>query len=1026
MQQGKGLIKFFLVVMTLVCIMQYLFILPTRREESKAEKYAQSLAEKAPEGKYKEVLRTARANYLDSISSEEIFSIPLLKSFTYQELKSRQLGLGLDLKGGMSLILQVDLREFIRALSKDSKDPTFLEALKNATAAQTNANTDYVSLFANEFAKVKKNVSLAEIFGNNPILEEDINLNTTDNEVIALIRQKADETVSQTFRRLKERIDKLGVTQPNISLDPSRDLIIVELPGIENPQRARDFVTKAAKLEFWGTYRISDPGITQGFIKANDLLKKIKNYKEEETEKVISKIDTIFATNDLGNIDSSKIERIDTQYVNTNLLAQKGPLFDIFAMNGSSENAMSAQVVMGFADKNDKKRVDALLNIPEIKALFPNTLFLWSKTPSQDPVTRKFTKRYELYAIKKRLGEKAPLTGDHITNASADPDPNTGEVQVSLTMDQKGARAWGKFTTEAANNGNREVAIVLDDEVVSAPRVNEPILGGRTQITGNFDIQEGTDLANILQVGKLPAKTKIIQESLVGPTLGAENIAASMRALLIGSALVLIFMILYYSTGGLVSILTMFLNIFFIFGALASFGTVLTVPGFAGIVLTIGMAVDANVIIYERIREELLAGKSLKTAIADGYQHSYSAIIDANVTTILVAFVLFYFGIGPIKGFATILIIGVVSSLFTAVLVSRLIIEWWINRGGSISFWTGISKSAFSNLNIDWIGKRKIAYVISGAIILMGIASFFVRGFELGVDFQGGYSYTVDFNQDIDSQPIKEALNKSLAGAETIVKAVDSGKHLAITTNYMINDTGDHVAETVIAKLHQGINEAMGGNISLEEFKKPDGNGIHVIQSGKVGPTIADDIRTSSIYATIFALLCIFGYILLRFSKWQYSAGAVTALFHDVLVVLGIFSLFHGMLGFSLAIDQNFIAAILTVIGYSINDTVVVFDRVREFMNTYTGKTKEEIINLAINSTVSRTIITSLTTLFVVAVLLFFGGSSARGFAFALFIGIIVGTYSSVFIATPVMSDLSEELKAKVVKKKSFSRRAKA
>ena len=628
---------------------------------------------------------------------------------------------------------------------------------------------------------------------------------------------------------------------------------------------------------------------------------------------------------------------------------------------------------------------------------------------------------YALYAIKKeRGGDRAPLEGDRVIDARSQPDPNTGEVLVSLAMDNKGAKIWGEMTTEAAQDNNRELAIVLDDEVVSAPRVNEPILSGDSQIQGDFTIQEGTDLANILQIGKLPAKTKNIQEALVGPSLGQENINRSLQSLLIGFSLVLIFMIIYYGVGGVVSIIALFANLFFIFGALSSYGTVLTLPGIAGIVLTIGMAVDANVIIFERVREELRGGKSMLTAIRDGFQHSYSAIIDANVTTILVAMILAYFGLGPIKGFAVVLIIGVISSLFTAVLLGRLMIDWWTGQGREMSFWTSISEKWFGNIGIDWLGKRKIAYVISGTIIVLGIGSFVLRGFELGVDFKGGYSYNVELIESIDvsAEDIRKELTTAFE-SEPVVKAVDASNTFNITTAYLINDDADDAEDRVMAKLFEGFNQIHGGNLELDQFKSPEGIGTHVTSSSKVGPTIADDIQKSSIKATVFALLIIFFYIFIRFNRWQYSLGAVAALFHDTLIVLSIFSLGYGILPWSMEIDQAFIAALLTVIGYSINDTVVVFDRIREYLNTYISVPKTEVINRAVNSTISRTLITSLTTLFVVLILFVFGGGSIKGFAFALVIGIIVGTYSSVFIATPLMNDFSGDMGRPTVKTES-------
>lgn len=1034
--QGKGIVKVFLVLMTIVCLAQFILILPTRKVERAADQHAMQVAsgiENAAEKQAAE--KAARTAYLDSVSSEVVFRLPLLKDYTYADLKSQQLALGLDLKGGMSVVLQVDLRDFIVALSNNSKDPVFLAALESASEKIKTAQSDYVTLFADEFIANSEGKSLGSIFSRNQGLRDQINFETPDNEVVRILREKANETVDLTFKRIKDRIDKFGVTQPNVSLDASRDLILVELPGVDNPERARSYLQASAKLEFWDVYRVSDPGVIEAFIQADNKLKSMLSGSDSGSKEEYSLEERYSYTRDslTGDIVDSTLVAVDTIPLSTDPLADQGPLLSLLTLNttnagGSINYPLS---VMGVADRNKKNNVMELLEKPEIKALFPKDMaFRWSYKPMQDFETREYTDKYELYAIKQRKGAtSAPLEGDRVVNAGVNPDPRTGEVTVSLAMDNRGTKIWGDMTTKAAQDNNREIAIVLDDEVVSAPRVNDAILSGNSSITGNFDIQEARDLANILQVGKLPAKTKIIQESLVGPSLGQANINKSIISLVIGFLLVFVFMIAYYAGGGIVSIIALFLNMFFIFGTLASYGTVLTLPGIAGIVLTIGMAVDANVIIYERIREELRAGKSLLLAIKDGFGHSYSAIIDANVTTILVAFVLAYFGMGPIKGFAVVLIIGVLCSLFTAVLVGRLMIDWWTQKGKSISFWSGFSKDAFADLSIDWIGKRKIAYIISGSIILLGLVSFFTRGFELGVDFKGGYSYNIQFEQDanVTAEQLRTGLTDVFDGATPVVKAIDTRNTFNVVTSYKINDDSDDAADNVMSQLYAGVNQIVGGNLDLEQFKNPEGSGTHITSSAKVGPTIADDIKTSSIYAGIFALLLIFLYIFIRFSKWQYSLGAVGALTHDSLVILSLFAALHGVLPFSLEIDQAFIAALLTVIGYSINDTVIVFDRVREYLGIYTDKAKDEVLNLAINSTFSRTIVTSLTTLFVILILFLFGGGSIKGFAFALLVGIVVGTYSSIFIATPIVRDLTDDLKVKTKSgKKSFSKAVKA
>jgi SecD/SecF fusion protein len=610
-----------------------------------------------------------------------------------------------------------------------------------------------------------------------------------------------------------------------------------------------------------------------------------------------------------------------------------------------------------------------------------------------------------LYAIKKERAE-APVSGDQVVAAAAEPDPITKETGVTLRMDKNGAKAWAEMTTKAAQDNNRQVAILLDDEVVSAPSVNEPITGGNTQITGNFNIQEAQDLANILEIGKLPAETKIISEALVGPSLGKENISKSINSLVIGFLIVMAFMFLYYSSAGIMSIISLFLNIFFIFGTLASFGTVLTLPGIAGIVLTIGMAVDANVIIYERIREELDEGKTLMTSISEGFRQSYSAIIDSNVTTLLSAFMLSYFGLGPIKGFAVVLIIGILSSMFTAVLVSRLLIDWWTGKGKELKFSNSYSKSAFSNINVDWMGNRKLAYIFSGVLVLLSVLSIFTRGFEFGVDFKGGYSYNIQFSESVNPEDLRKELTTAFYGNTPVVKSIDSENSLNVVTSYMIDSGDENASQKVLERLFAGVNNLSGNSLDITNFSNPEGKGTHVVSSSQVGPTVAEDIKSSSLQAALFALALIFLYIFIRFNKWQYSAGAVIALFHDTIITLGVFSALHGILPFSMEVDQAFIAAILTVIGYSINDTVVVFDRIREMMGIYIKRSRHEVINKAINNTLSRTTLTSLTTLFVVIVLFLFGGSSIKGFSFAILFGITIGTYSSIFIASPLMSDL--------------------
>nr|MBS0036889.1 protein translocase subunit SecDF [Saprospiraceae bacterium] len=1038
--QGKGIIKFFLVVMVIVTLIQYFFVLPTTKVEREADRHAERVSahiENVDERMDRQ--KEARIAFLDSMSSEEIFRLPLVKGYTYEELKSRQLALGLDLKGGMSVVLQVDLEEFLLGLSNNSRDPVFRESLEAASANMSSAQADYISVFYDEWSKRAEGQTLVSIFSRNPALREEITFETSDGEMLRIIRQQANETVQRTFNRMRERIDKFGVTQPSVSLDASRDIIIVELPGVDNPERARRFLQASAQLEFWDVYRVSDEGVMDGFFSADERLKQVISGGEEidgseaETEREIRLDTTLSFVYDDDNFPIDTIVTVDTLSVDIGedtQAGERGPLLSLLEINSSTGEMLSFPLaVMGVADRSHRDQIMEMLTRPDIQALFPRDMeFRWSAQPTKDIQTGQRTRQYQLYAIQKRRGaQSAPIEGDRVIRASSTIDPVSGQVVVNLSLDNEGARIWEDMTSRAAQDNNREIAIVLDDEVVSAPRVNEPIPSGDSRISGDFSVQEGQDLANILEIGKLPAKIVIIQEALVGPSLGQDNINRSITALVVGFLLVLVFMLLYYSTGGLVAIIALFANLFFIFGALSSFGTVLTLPGIAGIVLTIGMAVDANVIIFERIREEVREGKSMLMAVSDGFKNSYSAIIDANVTTILTAIVLAYFGMGPIKGFAVVLIIGVICSLFTAVLLGRMMIEWWtISKGRKITFFTGFTKNMFANPQVNWLGKRKVTYMISGLIIVLGIVSFMTRGFELGVDFRGGYSYNVQFANDVEvnSQDLRETFS-GIFDDEPVVKAVDTRNTFNITTSHLIDDTGEDVSDRVVELLYQGVNEIAGGNVDFDRFVTTDSRGTHIISSAKIGPTIAEDIRRSSVYATIFALLLIFLYIFIRFSKWQYSLGAVAALFHDTLILLSVFSILHGIVPWAMEIDQAFIAALLTIIGYSINDTVVVFDRIREFLNIYVNKDKTEVINMAVNSTISRTIITSLTTFFVVLMLFIFGGGSIKGFAFALLVGIIVGTYSSVFIATPIVHDFTGEMKARTVKKKSALARSK-
>jgi SecD/SecF fusion protein len=983
--QGKGLLKAFLVLMAIICFIQLFYFIPTGRVERDAEDFANSISA-GKTGVEKELAyRAARSRFLDSMSSEKIFGIPGLTSYTYSDLKRRQLNLGLDLKGGMSILLEVDLSEFISILAgRNAKDPSFIKAIENAKAAQKSTGADFITLFVQEFQKLNTGRSLASLFvqsaGFNGVDES-----TSDAVVIRELREKANQTVDLTYKMLKERIDRLGVVAPNISLDKARDMIMVELPGIDNPQRAREFVQKSAQLEFWETYRVTDAGIANAMV---------------EADKRLAGQDTTSAKKDSTNTG--------------------GPLLSILSLNNPNNTGL--QTVIGLAERNKKEVITGYLNRPEIRGLFPQNLkFMWSYKP-QENTTNPNANLYELYAIKTiPNNDFPPLDGAVVTDASATQDQYSGKPQVSLSMNADGAKRWYDLTKkvyEGDPQGNkREIAIALDNEVVTAPSVNNgAIAGGVSSISGNFTTEEAVDLSNILEVGKLPAKVKIVQESNVGPSLGKENINKSLSALVIGFLLVLAFMVAYYSMGGIISIIALLLNVIFIFGTLSSLGTVLTLPGIAGIVLTIGMAVDANVIIYERIKEEIRSGKAKWDAIQSGFKASLSPIIDGNLTTIIVGFVLIWFGLGPIKGFGVVLVTGIITTLITAVLVSSLLIGYFTKDGQKdISFFSNWSKDALSKVNVDWMGKRKIAYIISGFLVLAGLISIFTRGFDLGVDFTGGHSYNIQVpaSANITTDNLGAALNKAF-GASTVVKKIDAENTYNVVTSYKIDETGESVYKDVSAKLFEGLKGLTNSNLTIDQFMSENNNAELKINSyNKVGPTVADDIKNSSWKAAIVSLILIFLYILFRFSRWQYSAGAVLATAHDALVTIGVFSLIKGLVPFSVEVDGAFVAAILTLIGYSINDTVIVFDRIREYVANNPGKTQDEVYNAAINSTFSRTIFTSLTVLLVVLALFFFGGSSIKNFSFALLIGIVFGTYSSIYIATAIMRDLTAKYATK-------------
>ncbi|CAA6824768.1 MAG: Protein-export membrane protein SecD (TC 3.A.5.1.1) / Protein-export membrane protein SecF (TC 3.A.5.1.1) [uncultured Aureispira sp.] len=1021
--QGKALIKFFTGVALLVVAYQFLLWFPTKSVESNADQYASASISHMTDSNEKEERRDSFRNaYLDSVSNKTVFTIPLIKSYNYQELKQQQIAWGLDLQGGMSVVMQVDLKELIIVLSGKSSNPEFLKALDLAKVAQQSAQTDYVTLFGEEYSKLSDK-PLARLFSVSDRLKGEVGVGSTNEEVLTAIRKVAEETVESTYNLLKKRIDRYGVAQPVVSLDKNTDRITVELPGVRNPKRARKYLVATANLEFWELHQNAD--LQNELISLNETLREqAKLNAPKDTTPVLETpvLDTTgMATDTTGIEGDSTLAGLGDLGGEGDLAGDStdaGPLFEILGLNFAQTNADLSGVI-GYAELSNVAAVEKILKSKAAKKALGSKArsirFVWDSKPFENTKGQNIV---ALYALNTKGRDNSVLSGERVVQSYPTPNPSGNGFAVSLSMDQEGARIWKKMTTD---NVGRQVAVVLDNKVYSAPNVNEPIPNGNTSISGGFaEVTEAKDLANILSIGKLPARPEIIEEAVVGPSLGAATVSAGIWSLVGGFLLVLLFMLGYYSMAGVIAVLALFLNIFFIFGSLASFGTVLTLPGIAGIVLTIGMAVDANVIIFERIREELRGGQEWKAAIAKGFSHSYSAILDANITTLIVAGILYNFGLGPIKGFATVLIIGVVCSVFSAVLIGRMIFDSYMERNKEVSVWASWSKNILANPGIDFVSKRKVAYGISGLILTAGIISMFTNGFELGVDLQGGRSYTVQFAENVDATAFKGKIEEAFTSVgkdktnvnKTVVREFSKSTQAKITTSFLQTELEIDADSVILRKVYEGAKAYSGNDISYDDFAAGEPveggqtGGFYLSASSKVGPTIADDIRNSAGWAAALSLIFIFLYILLRFNRWQYSAGALAALVHDVLFVLSIFSLFKGIMPFSLEIDQAFIAAILTVIGYSINDTVVVFDRIREVGRDMQDKASfEDIVNTAVNNTVSRTCITSLTTLLVVLILFLFGGSGISGFAFALLIGILVGTYSSIFIATPVVVD---------------------
>lgn len=987
--QNKGLIKLFAILFALVSIYQLSFTFIANNVEKKAEAYAERQISESEEN-FTLQRSIAAEQYLDSIGNESIFA-----GISYNTAKDKELNKGLDLKGGINVILQISVQDLLKGLANNSKDPAFNQALAEAKEARKNSQDSFLELFFEAFDE-KEGAKLAspDIFGTKALADE-VSFDMSNSQVKPIISRKIDESVTSAFEVLRERIDKFGVTQPNIQRLGDSGRILIELPGAKDISRIQNLLQSTAQLEFWDVYKandFSDYLQSADAIIAENLKSEAEKTDEEQAESSEEDGDAQETDeDDLESLLSTDEEGEDQDFSRSN------PLLSLVQSVGQPQGPIIAY----FAVK-DTAKVNSFLAMPQVKSQLPAdkkfAKFVWGKPPKDSEIV-------ELYALKGNRNNEPQLSGAVVTDAQQTYD-QVGRVAVSMQMDGRGAKIWEDMTGRASAQGS-QIAIVLDNIVYSAPGVSSgAISGGRSEITGTYTIEEAQDLANVLRAGKLPASADIVQSEIVGPSLGQEAIDSGVLSFAIALLFVLIYMIFYYGKAGLYADIALAVNILFIFGVLSGLGAVLTLPGIAGIVLTIGMSVDANVLIFERIREELAKGKTQAEAISDGFRNALSSILDANITTGLTGLILLTFGTGPIKGFATTLLIGIVTSLFCAIFLTRLFIAGGGKKGKSLPFSTPVTKSWFQNVDINFLKKRKVAYIISAIAILISIGSLATKNLNQGVDFVGGRSYTVRFDQAINPSEIQTKLLEDLQSVEA--KTYGSSSQLKITTNYKIEEEGTVIDDEIQNILFENLQDYLPNGITYSEFKVGDSSSdkeYGVMSAIKVGPTIADDIKTASYYAIIGSLIVVFLYILVRFRRWQFSLGAVAAVVHDVIIVLGLFSLLYGVVPFSLEIDQAFIAAILTVIGYSLNDTVVVFDRIREFFNEHPSWKMDKLINVAVSSTISRTINTSLTTLVVLVAIFIFGGDSIRGFMFALIIGVVVGTYSSVFIATPVMFD---------------------
>ncbi|WP_277134746.1 protein translocase subunit SecDF [Bacteroides congonensis] len=995
--QNKGFVKVFAVLLTLVCVFYLSFSFVTRHYTNKAKEIANGDPK-------------VEQDYLDSLSNEKVW----LGNWTLKDCREMEISLGLDLKGGMNVILEVSVPDVIKALADNKPDEAFNKALAEAAKQAVNSQDDIITLFVREYHKIAPDAKLSELFATQQ-LKDKVNQKSTDAEVEKVLRAEVKAAVENSYNVLRTRIDRFGVVQPNIqSLEDKMGRIMVELPGIKEPERVRKLLQGSANLEFWETYTAKEilPAIQSADAKLRTILAEETTVDGDTIEAAVLTEATpvekkaVSAADSLAAALKGDAAAEDKAAVNMEEIKKQYPLLAMLQLNSSGQGP-----VIGYANYKDTADINKYLAMPEVKAELPKDLRLkWGVSPSE------FDKKgqtFELYAIKstERNG-KAPLEGDVVTDAKDEFDQYS-KPAVSMAMNSDGARRWAQLTKQ---NIGRSIAIVLDNYVYSAPNVNSEITGGRSQITGHFTPEQAKDLANVLKSGKMPAPAHIVQEDIVGPSLGQESINAGVFSFVVALILLMVYMCSMYGfIPGMVANCALILNFFFTLGILSSFQAALTMSGIAGMVLSLGMAVDANVLIYERTKEELRAGKGVKKALADGYSNAFSAIFDSNLTSIITGIILFNFGTGPIRGFATTLIIGILVSFFTAVFMTRLVYEHFMNKDKwlNLTFTTKISKNLMTNTHFDFMGTNKKSMIIVSAIIIVCIGSFAIRGLSQSIDFTGGRNFKVQFENPVEPEQVRELISSKFGDANVSVIAIGTDKKtVRISTNYRIEDAGNNVDSEIEAYLYETLKPVLTQNITLETFIDRDNHtGGSIVSSQKVGPSIADDIKTGAIYSVVLALLAIGLYILLRFRNIAYSIGSIVALSCDTIMIIGAYSLFWGILPFSLEIDQTFIGAILTAIGYSINDKVVIFDRVREFFGLYPKRDKRVLFNDSLNTTLARTINTSLSTLIVLLCIFILGGDSIRSFAFAMILGVVIGTLSSLFIASPIAYNMMKNKK---------------